>query len=93
MSNFSDRLIHIRQAKNIRQVDAAKAANVTVRAYQYYEKAEKEPTLSVLIALADYFAVSIDYLVGRSDCPDLCTFDKDGKIVIIECMVPPTKKD
>ncbi len=69
MSAFSNRLISIRHEKKIRQTDSANAAGVSVRAYQYYEKDEKEPTLSVLIALADYFDVSLDYLVGRSDDP------------------------
>ncbi len=32
-----------------------------------YEAGASEPTLSILIALADYFDVSLDYLVGRSD--------------------------
>lgn len=69
MSAFSENLIAIRKLKGIRQSDAASAAGVSVRGYQYYEKGEKEPTLSVLIALADFFDVSLDYLVGRSDDP------------------------
>ena len=35
--------------------------------YYRYEQGERQPTLPVLIALADYFDVSLDYLVGRSD--------------------------
>ena len=35
--------------------------------YQFYEYGKNEPTASVLIALADFFDVSLDYLVGRSD--------------------------
>lgn len=70
MSAFSDRLFSIRKEKNIRQTDAASAAGISVRGYQYYEKDVKEPTLSVLLALADYFDVSLDYLVGRSDDPE-----------------------
>lgn len=69
MSAFSENLVAIRKAKNIRQTDAASAAGISVRGYQYYEKDEKEPTLSVLVALADFFDVSLDYLVGRSDDP------------------------
>lgn len=67
MPAFPERLVLLRQEKHIRQADAAAAAGVSVRGYQYYEKAVKEPTLSVLVALADYFDVSLDYLVGRSD--------------------------
>lgn len=32
-----------------------------------YERGEREPSIHILIALADYFNVSIDYLVGMSD--------------------------
>ncbi|MCI8829059.1 MAG: helix-turn-helix transcriptional regulator [Ruminiclostridium sp.] len=69
MANFSERIIQIRNEKTLRQKDIADGIGVHVRTYQYYEKGQKEPTLSVLIALADYFDVSLDYLVGRSDNP------------------------
>lgn len=65
MSAFSCRLLSLRNSLKLRQIDAATAANVTVRAYQYYESAVKEPTLSVIAALADYFDVPADFLLGR----------------------------
>ena len=37
--------------------------------YQRYEYGERKPSFDMLIALADYFDVSIDYLVGRTDNP------------------------
>lgn len=42
---------------------------ISTRAYQYYESGERYPDFEGLLALADYFQVSIDYLVGRSDEP------------------------
>ncbi len=69
MSTFSDRLIELKTKRNLLQKDIAQANGLALRSYQYYEKAEREPTMSVLIALADYFDVSLDYLVGRSDDP------------------------
>lgn len=69
MKNFSERLLTLKKERNLLQKDIAFAAGVTTRAYQYYEKGEKEPTLGVLLRLADYFDVSLDYLVGRSDDP------------------------
>ena len=42
---------------------------ISLRAYQFYESGAYDPALPNLIALADYFQVSIDYLVGRSDTP------------------------
>ena len=69
MENFSQRILHLKTARNLLQKDIAAEIGVSLRAYQYYEKGQKEPTLSVLCALADYFDVSLDYLVGRSDDP------------------------
>lgn len=45
----------------------AEILGVSERAYQHYELNDREPPLSKVIVLADYFDVSIDYLVGRSD--------------------------
>ena len=67
MSKFSERLVFIRKKQNILQKDAVKALGISLRAYQYYESAEHYPDVPGLIALADYFEVSADYLLGRSD--------------------------
>ena len=64
---FSDRIVQLRAERHLLQKDIAAAIGLSVRGYQYYEKGQKEPTLSVIIRLADYFDVSLDYLVGRSD--------------------------
>lgn len=69
MSNFCERLNELKTAKNILQKDIPKNTNISLRAYQYYERGEREPNMSALIAIADYFDVSLDYLVGRSDDP------------------------
>lgn len=88
MSNFSSRILQIKTERRLLQKDIAANIGLSLRAYQYYEKGQKEPTLSVLIALADYFEVSLDYLVGRTDCPDILTYDKEGNIIILEAMKP-----
>ena len=67
--SFSDRIIQLKNERKLLQKDIASSAGLSLRAYQYYEKGQKEPTLSVLLRLADYFDVSLDYLVGRSDDP------------------------
>ena len=58
-----------RQELQITQAQAAEAAGVTPAMYQFYEYGKNQPTAPVLIALADHFDVSLDYLVGRSDDP------------------------
>ena len=69
MFNFGTHLKSLRKSKNITQKQLALAIGATERSIQKYEIEERKPSYDVLIALADYFDVSIDYLVGRSDNP------------------------
>ena len=67
--SFPERLLNLKETRNLLQKDIALAIGVSVRTYQRYEKGEMQPTMPILISLADYFDISIDYLVGRSDDP------------------------
>ena len=67
---INDALKRCRKLRGHTQKQAAAAASVSESMYQFYEYGKNEPTASVLIALADYFDVSLDYLVGRSDDPN-----------------------
>ena len=67
--DFQSRLKTLRIQANISQKQLAEAINTTDRNYRRYEAGTQQPTLPILIALADYFNVSLDYLVGRSDNP------------------------
>ncbi len=69
MASFADRLQGCRKAKGLTQKQAASLFDVSERHWQGYEGGIKTPTFDGLIALADYFDVSLDYLVGRSDDP------------------------
>ena len=69
MSLFSQRLLDLRTQKKLSQNAAAKGLKLGSRTYQYYESSEREPTLSTLIRMADFYGVSIDYLAGRTDAP------------------------
>lgn len=67
---FSNRLKQLRKEKNLKQSDMAKLLELTTRHYQQIEYGKVNiPTLT-LIFLADYFDVSLDYLVGRTDNPN-----------------------
>lgn len=70
MSVFGTRLKTLRLSKNIMSKSMAEYLNITPRNYQRYETGEVDPPTSKSIALADYFGVSLDYLVGRSDNPE-----------------------
>ena len=69
MSAFSQRLVQLRAARSLSQADVAREIGVVVRAYQRYEYGQREPQLSVLVRLADFYGVTLDYLAGRSDDP------------------------
>ena len=66
---FSERLLQLRKEKNITQKQLASALNLSEVGIQNYEGGRRKPAYDILIALADYFNVSLDYLVGRSDLP------------------------
>ena len=64
---LSERIQEQRKEAGKTQQEMADFLGVKIRVYQYYESGGRKPTLDNLIVLADYFDVSLDYLVGRSD--------------------------
>ena len=69
MSVFSERLRETRQKRIFTQKNISDHLGIAERAYQNYEYGNREPNLETLVKLADFFDVSLDYLVGRSDDP------------------------
>lgn len=67
---MKDALKRCRKYRGITQKQAAVAAGITETMYQFYEYGRSEPTAHILIALADFYDVSLDYLCGRSDIPE-----------------------
>lgn len=63
----SERIKELRASKGLTQKQLAKESGLSERGVQNYELGERVPTLQAAIALADFFDVSLDYLVGRSD--------------------------
>lgn len=64
---FTENLKKLRKERRIRQEDIAAELNISTRSYGRYESGEREPNLSILWRMADFFGVTIDYLVGRTD--------------------------
>lgn len=67
MSNFALRIKALRKERKMKQQELADIFSVKLRTYQGYEYGESYPEVAKLIAIADFFDVSIDYLLGRSD--------------------------
>ena len=71
MSKLSDRLETIKKERHLLQKNIAKDVGVALRTYQYYESGERRPDSDMLLRLAEYFDVSVDYLLGRTDNPQI----------------------
>ena len=69
MPTFGEHLKSLRKVKKVTQKEVARVTGISERHYQDYEADKKKPGFDNLIALADYFDVSLDYLVGRSEDP------------------------
>ena len=60
------RLKELRTEKGMTQNEVAKVIGYSSLSYARYEKGEREPDINTLCKLADYFEVSVDYLIGRT---------------------------
>lgn len=63
------RLKEIRKAKGVSQLKLAIDLNTNQNTISRYETGEREPGIVELIRIADYFDVSVDYLLERTDNP------------------------
>lgn len=63
------RLREIRKSRGISQLKLAMDLNTNQNTISRYETGEREPGIAELIALADYFHISVDYLLERTNNP------------------------
>ncbi len=71
MATLNERLSQLQTERGVLKKDIAKAVGISLMAYYRYEKGERQPTADIIIKFADYFNVSADYLLGRSDTPKI----------------------
>ena len=67
MSIFSDKLKECRKKIGKTQRDVAYDLGMTENGYKNYELGKREPNHEIMLKLADYYGVSLDYLFGRDD--------------------------
>ena len=60
------RMRDLREDRNMTQAQVGEAINVPQRTYAYYEGGQRMIPPHVLCALADFYGVSVDYLLGRA---------------------------
>ena len=67
MNKFAEQVNTLRREFNLSRAQLAEKLNVSVRLISYWENGQRECDFDMLIKLADFFEVSVDYLLGRTD--------------------------
>lgn len=67
MAEKYDRIRNLREDADLTQAELGEQINVPQRTYAYYESGERMIPPQVLVALAQYHQVSVDYLLGLTD--------------------------
>lgn len=68
---FADRVKTLRKERNIKQSELGKIIGLSANAISDIERGYRLTTMEKLDALADFFGVSVDYLMGRTDNPHI----------------------
>ncbi|MBR2322710.1 MAG: helix-turn-helix transcriptional regulator [Clostridia bacterium] len=64
---FKQRLKELRTEKGVTQIQIAKIVNMSKMAISHWEKGNSEPSIEQLKILANYFDVTVDYLIGFNE--------------------------
>lgn len=83
---FSERLYKLRTQKGITQTELSKELNIKQNSYSNWEKRNRQPDYEMLIKIANYFNVSVDYLI----CNDK---KEESKIVKISNELNESEKE
>ncbi|MCD7724179.1 MAG: helix-turn-helix domain-containing protein [Clostridiales bacterium] len=62
-----ERIRNLREDSDLTQTDLAEYLNISQRAYSRYETGERGIPIETLTKIADYYKVSVDYLIGRTN--------------------------
>lgn len=76
----TDRLRCLREIRGLTQKEAAKRMGISRTTYSNYESGNREPDIDTLVKIADFYEVSIDFLVGRTDNPNM-TFSEHERFI------------
>lgn len=85
---FDERIKELRKRDRITQVELAEAMELSKGTVAMWEVGQREANFQTLQKLADYFKVSIDYLLGYSDDPSSSAHDQEE----VESMLGPSQQ-
>ena len=87
---FNIKLTQLRKERKLLQIDVANKLEIGRATYGAYEQGIRQPDFDTLKKIADFFNVSIDYLLGNTDehelgvfCKELYNFNKED----VECLM------
>lgn len=69
--HYTKRLRDLREDHDLKQIDIAKILSTSKQGYGYYENGKRKLPIEDLIVIADYYEVSTDYILGRTDNPEI----------------------
>lgn len=88
---FQERLKKLRNERNVSQDTVGKSLNIGGRTIGNYESGERLPSLDTLVKLADYYEVSTDYLLGRTD--NRAVNDAGAEVSLYEKLPPEGQEE
>jgi len=65
--DITERIKNLREDNDLTQTALADTLHISQRAYSHYESGSRKIPLDILVAIADYYNCSIDYLLGRTN--------------------------
>mgnify|MGYP002519022385 FL=1 len=65
------RIRNLREDRDLKQQDLADYLNCSQVCYSRYENGQRDIPLETISKIADFYNVSVDYLLNRTDCPDM----------------------
>ena len=65
------RLKYLRSSEHLTQTQLANAIFCSQRAYSHYETGQRDIPTQTLIRLADFYNVSVDFILGRTENPEI----------------------
>ena len=80
MKELGERLRRLRESVKLSQVKMAELWGVRQSSINRYEQGQSAPSLETLVMYADYFDVSLDYLLARTDNPQGKLYEHRPKI-------------
>jgi len=94
MVDFGEKIKHLRQGKNLTQVQVSERLHISKAMISSYETGIRLPSYEVLIKFAQLFGVTTDYLLGFSRLKSVdVTGLSDSQVDLIVRMVNELKKD